>query len=398
MSLGSSVRVGYLESARQRENNQMEIQKLSKPSRREVLKYGLAAGSALSMPYVSRAWADTVELNMLAWYGHGEPDVVAEFEAANNVKFKPKYYAGGDNMLALIAQSPPGTFDVILSDAEFVQQLNEAGYIDELNAADYPFDDFLFDEWKQFPGHWRDGKLFSIMVRCGHLGVSYNTKAISEEEAKSYKCFWKPEIKGKVGHFDWHLPNLGQMSLLNGNASPFDIDAAAWEKVKETTKSLRPQVGGFFDYGGTFNSLKNGEMLAMAGIGDWITGVLQKDGAPVASVVPTEGGIQWTESWSIGKGTKNADVAKKFLQYMLSPEGQVHSARMAAYPAFAITKGGRALLNEKDPKEAQRTGQIDGASNDPVKLIKEGSIKYRGLPIQQSLEEWNDFWSEYKAS
>lgn len=376
----------------------MEIQKLRKPSRRDVLKYGLAAASAFSMPYVSRAWAATVELNMLAWYGHGESDVVAEFEAANNVKFKPKYYAGGDNMLALIAQSPPGTFDVILSDAEFVQQLNEAGYIDELNAADYPFDDFLLDEWKQFPGHWRDGKLFSIMVRCGHLGVSYNTKAISEEEAKSYKCFWKPEIKGKVGHFDWHLPNLGQMSLYNGNPSPFDIEAGAWEKVKETTKSLRPQVGGFFDYGGTFNSLKNGEMLAMAGIGDWITGVLQKDGAPVASVVPNEGGIQWTESWSIGKGTKNADVAKKFLQYMLSPEGQVHSARMAAYPAFAVTKGGRAMLNEKDPKEARRTGQIDGAANDPVTLIKEGKIKYRGLPIQQSLEEWNDFWSEYKAS
>ena len=376
----------------------MENLKITKPSRREVMKYGLATATVLSMPYVNRAWADTVELNMLAWYGHGEPDVVAEFEAANNVKFKPKYYAGGDNMLALIAQSPPGTYDVILSDAEFVQQLNEAGYIDELNAADYPFDDFLYDDWKQFPGHWKDGKLFSIMVRCGHLGVSYNTKAISEEEAKSYKCYWKPEIKGKVGHFDWHLPSLGQMSLYNGNANPFDIDAGAWDKVKETTKSLRPQVGGFFDYGGTFNSLKNGEMLAMAGIGDWITGVLQKDSATVASVVPNEGGIQWTESWSIGKGTKNADLTKKFLQYMLSPEGQVHSARMAAYPAFAITKAGRALLNEKDMKEAQRTGQVDGAPNDPVTLIKEGKIKYRGLPKQQSLEVWNDFWQEYKGA
>src|SRR3546814_12785445 len=71
------------------------------------------------------AFAAPVELTMLAWYGHAEPDVVSEFEAANNVKFKPKYYTGGDNMLALIAQSPPGTFDVILSDAEYVQQRSE---------------------------------------------------------------------------------------------------------------------------------------------------------------------------------------------------------------------------------------------------------------------------------
>ena len=71
----------------------------SKLSRRRVLAYG--AATALST--LIWAWAAPVEINMLAWYGHGEPDIVAEFEAANNVKFKPKYYAGGDNMLGLIA-------------------------------------------------------------------------------------------------------------------------------------------------------------------------------------------------------------------------------------------------------------------------------------------------------
>ncbi|HCD21420.1 MAG TPA: ABC transporter substrate-binding protein, partial [Alphaproteobacteria bacterium] len=44
----------------------------------------------MSTPFISRAWAAVTEINMLAWYGHGEPDIVAEFEEANNVKFKPK--------------------------------------------------------------------------------------------------------------------------------------------------------------------------------------------------------------------------------------------------------------------------------------------------------------------
>jgi spermidine/putrescine transport system substrate-binding protein len=371
---------------------------IRKPSRRDVLKYG-AASTALSTPFVSRAWAQAVEINMLAWYGHGEPDIVGEFAAANNVVFKPKYYAGGDNMLALIAQSPPGTYDIILSDGEFVQQLNAAGYIEELNAADYPFDDMQYADFQQFPGHWKDGKLYSVMVRYGHLGVSYNTTAVSDEEATSYKAFWKPEIKGKVGHFDWHLPSLGQMSLTNGNgAKLWDQDGAGWDKIKETTMSLRPQVGGYFDYGGTFNGLKNGEMMAMVGIGDWITGVLEKDGAPVKSVVPKEGGIQWTESYCIGKGTAKADVVKKFMQYMLSPDGQVKSAMMAAYPGFTVTKAGMKALNDKQPKEAARTGQVEGAANNPVTLIKDGRIHYRNIPVQQSLEDWNDFWQEYKSA
>ena len=368
---------------------------IESPARRNILKYGAALG--VSLPYIRGVKAAPTEINMLAWYGHGEPDMVAEFEAANNVKFKPKYYAGGDNMLALIAQSPPGTYDLILSDAEFVQQLNAAGYIEEMNAADYPFDDMLHEDFTQFPGHWKDGKLFSMMLRGGHLGVSYNTTAVSAEEAASYACFWKPELKGKVGHFDWHLPSLGMMSLYNGNgASLWDLDDAKWDKVQETTTSLRPQVGGFFDYGGTFNSLKNGEMLAMCGIGDWITGVLEKDGAPVASVIPKEGGIQFTESYSIGKGSEKTEIVKKFIQYMMSPEGQVKSAQMAAYPGFCVTKAGRAKLQEVDPKEAMRSGQMDGNPNDPIALINEGRIHYRDIPVQQSLEDWNDYWSEYK--
>ena len=365
-------------------------------TRRELLRLGAASGLAtLAMPYVSRrASAEPVELTMLAWYGHAEPDVVAEFEAENNVKFKPKYYTGGDNMLALIAQSPPGTFDVILSDAEYVQQLDAAGYIEELDPKDYHFDDY-FPEFQQFPGHWRDGKLASVMTRFGFLGVAYNSDVISEQEARSYKVFWDPKYQGKIGHFDWHLPNLGQISLLEGNASPYDIDEAAWEKVQERMMSLRPQVGGFFDYGGTFASLKNGQMLAFCGIGDWITGVLQKNGSAARTVVPEEGGLQWTESFSIGKGSTKQDLANQWIQYITSAEGQVKSANMVAYPALIPNRLGWELLAKETPEEAKRQRMLLNESN-VIDDIRAGRIKYRMLPVQQGLEDWNDFWSDYK--
>ncbi len=369
--------------------------RLIKPTRRAVLA-GTAA--VLTTPYLNRAWAaDPVEINMLAWYGHGEPDMVEEFEAENNVKFNAKYYAGGDNMLALIAQSPPGTYDIILSDGEFVQQLNAAGYIEQMDADDYNFDDF-WPEFQKFPGHWKGDDLYSVMVRYGLLGVSFNTDVITHKEAMTYGVFQDEKLKGKVGHFDWHLPSLGQMSLYNGNndPGPFDIDDDAWEKVQETTMSLRPQVGGFFDYGGTFSNLKNGEMHAMCGIGDWITGVLRKDGAPVDSVIPEEGGIQWTESYSIGKGSDKADIVRKFIQYMLTPEGQVRSIQMAAYPGLSPTKSGWKAIQKENPDEAKRSGLIEGADNDPIKMRKEGRIFNRDIPQQQDLEDWNDFWSEYK--
>lgn len=367
-------------------------------SRRGLLRSGGALGVAtLATPFIhGRANAAPVELNMLAWYGHAEKDIVAEFEAANNVKFKPKYYTGGDNMLALISQSPPGTYDVILSDAEYVQQLNSAGYIEQLDPKDYAFDDF-YPEFQKFPGHWKDGKLFSVITRFGFLGVAYNTSALTEKEASSYKVYWDPKLKGKLGHFDWHLPNLGQISLLQGNAKPFDIDAAAWKKVREAAMTLRAQAGGFFDYGGTFSSLKSGQMLAVAGIGDWITGTLQKAGSPVRSIIPEEGGLQWTESFCIGKGSKKADLAKKWIQYITSPRGQMKSANMDAYPALIPSIKGWELLNKEIPEEAKRQGMELGKSN-VMDMIRAGRIKYRELPVQQKLDEWSDFWSDYKKA
>jgi spermidine/putrescine transport system substrate-binding protein len=162
-------------------------------TRRKILKGAGAASAAtvLSTPLIlipPRAEAAT-ELNMIAWYGHGEPDMVGEFEAQHNVKIKAKYYAGGDNMLALISQSPPGTYDLILSDAEFVQLLNDAGYIEEMNPNEYHMND-LYDEYMKFPGHWKNGKLFSVIVRFGYLGVSFNTTVINHEEAMDYDILW----------------------------------------------------------------------------------------------------------------------------------------------------------------------------------------------------------------
>ncbi|SFQ04512.1 spermidine/putrescine transport system substrate-binding protein [Variovorax sp. PDC80] len=367
------------------------------PVRRRLIRGAAVAGAALALPGLAQrafAQAKPTELTMLAWYGHAEKDVVAEFEAQHNVKIRPKYYVGGDNMLALISQSPPGTYDLIQADAEYVQQLVRAGHVERLQPADYPFDDF-FPEFHRFPGHWDGDKLYAVMIRFGFLGVAYNTTAVSEKEARSYKVYADPKFKGRVGHFDWHLPSIGQASLLDGQRKPFDIDAAAWGRVQQQMMGMRRNVGGFFDYGGTFASLRNGQMVLMAGIGDWITGVLEKNGASVRTVLPDEGGLQWTESFSIGKGSRKAELARAFIQYMASPPGQVRSATMQAYPALVPNRKGWELLAQQQPQEAKRSRMEPGKRN-AMDDIREGRITNRALPVRQSLEDWSDFWSRYK--
>lgn len=367
------------------------------PTRRRVLTGLAAAGGALAAPMLPvRALAQSkpTELTMLAWHGHAEKDVVAEFEARHNIKIRPKYYVGGDNMLALISQSPPGTYDLIQADAEYVQQLVAAGHLEQLQPRDYPFDDF-FPEFHRFPGHWSGDKLFSVIVRFGFLGVAHNTQAVTEAQARSYKVFAEPRFAGRVGHFDWHLPSIGQVSLLEGNKSPFDLTADRWKQVQQRMLATRRNVGGFFDYGGTFASLRNGQMVVMAGIGDWITGVLERNGASVRTVLPEEGGLQWTESFSIGKGSRRQELARSFIQYITSPAGQVRSATMQAYPALVPNRKGWELLAKQQPQEARRQRMELGKPN-VIDDIRSGRVTLRSMPVRQSLEDWSEFLSRYK--
>lgn len=364
--------------------------------RRQFLAGAGAAGATLATSSLwTPAKAQDTTLNLLTWPGHADPAVVAPFEEKYGVKVVAKEYVGGENMLALVNQSPPGTYDVILSDAEYVMMLRDGGFIEEMDAGDYPFDS-LFDEFKEFPGHWLDGKLYSMIIRFGYLGMSYRTDFLTDEEVQSYAVMWEDKLKGGVGFFDWYLPTMGCLSLYDGNKKPFDISDDAFAKLKETLFSLKPQATGFYSMADTFSSLTSGAAKVIPGVGDWITQLLAADGVPVDSVVPKEGGIQWTESMSIGKGSSKADLAKAFIQYMTSPEGQMRSAVMPAYNASVPSKAGWEMLNAEKPDDAVRLRMTFDGRN-VMDEYADGKIHIRRTPVQQDIETWNDAWTEFKS-
>lgn len=370
---------------------------LPRPVSRRTVLHGLGIGAtALAAPSILRAQDSDKVINFLTWPGHNDPAVIGPFEEATGIKVVAKEYVGGDNMVALVNQSPVGTYDVILSDAEYVIQLRDGGFIDELNPADYPFETF-FPEFQKFPGHWLDDKLYSVIIRFGFLGVSYRTDILSRADVDTYQILLDPKLKGKVGYFDWYLPSMGCLSCGAGNIGrPYDIDAAGFEALLAMMNQVKGQTGGFYSMADTFSSLTNGDAAIIPGVGDWITQLLAKDGVPVDSWVPKEGGIQWTESMCIGAGSSKADMAKAFIQYMTSAEGQARSAIMPAYNASVPSKDGWAFLGTNYPDDAKRlrlTLEGDNVMDD----YAAGKINIRQTPIQQPVEDWTDAWTEFKS-
>jgi spermidine/putrescine transport system substrate-binding protein len=364
-------------------------------SRRGLLKGSAAATAGIvaasALPKSGRA--EDV-LTVLSWPGYTDPEVVGPFEEAHGVKVVGKEYTGGDQMLALLNSSPPGTFDLVLSDAEYVHMVHEAGHLDPLDPAEYSIDDF-WPEFQNFPGLWSGDDMYAVMTSFGYLGMTYNTEQMSREEMQSYKIMWDPKATGRVGMYDWYLPPMLCLSLYDGNRPPYDIDAAAFAKLKGTLNSLKPQVVGIGAFAQSFSMLSQSEAWIMPGTGAWLTLLLKKDGVPVDDIVPDEGGLQWSECMGIATASEKKDLAKLFLQYMASPEGQVRVAIKPAYSGSIPNKAAWTLLNEQHPDwAALLLHELD--KRNVMDEYAEGKIFIRDLPKQQSLADWNDAFTEFK--
>lgn len=365
-------------------------------SRRGLIKGAGAAVATASLASVtSRSFAADKQLNVLCWSGHGDEYQLKPFEDKYGVKVVTKEYVGGEQMLALINQSPPGTFDVVLADAEYIGMLRDGNFIDPLTPSDYHLGDY-WPEFQKFEPHWVGDKLYSVMLRFGYIGLAYRSDLLTAEEVGSYKILWDPKTKGRVGLYDWYLPCMGSFSLYEGNKPPFDIDAARFDQLKAKMFTLKPQVAGFLTIADCFSTLKNGSTMVMPGVGDWLSMTMAKDGAPVTSIVPKEGGMQWTESLSICSASPSKDLAKSFIQYMTSPEGQILTARLPAYWASIPNKKAWEVLNEKYPTDAKILRHELGKPN-VMDEYKEGKIFIRKTPVQQSIEDWNDAWTKFKS-
>jgi len=364
--------------------------------RRGFLRHtgGLLGAAAVGGMSLREAAAQDNVLTLLSWPGYAAPEVVGPFEAEHGVKIVGKEYTGGDNMLALMNSSPPGTFDLVLSDAEYVRMLHAADLIQPLDPSALPMEDF-WPQFQEFPGFWHDGDMYAIATSFGYLGMTYNTEKLSRDEVQSYAIMWDDKARGKVGMYDWYLPPMLCLSLYNGNRPPYDIDDGAFGRLKETLFSLKDQMAGIGAFAAAFSMLSQGEAWVMPGTGAWLTLLLKKDGVPVDDSIPEEGGIQWTEGMCVAKDTRKAELALKFLQYMASPEGQVRVAIKPAYSGSIPSKAGWEKLNAEHPDWADLLLHRFDRRN-VIDEYEEGKIFLRDLPKQQSLEGWNRAFTEFK--
>ena len=385
-------------------DGQNTVSSLPEVSRRKLLGGAAAvtAGAAFgNFTIFSRQASAAEPLRVLCWPGYEERDVIAEFEDLHKTKVEFKIYIGGEQMLQFFAQTPPGTFDAIISDAEYVQKLKAQSAIEAYKTEG-------FDELANYHPKFRDfsptkgeteGTVYGIPTRFSFYGISYNTDEMSAEEATDWASLLNPKYEGKIGIFDWYLPNLGNASLaINpGNQTPYMIDDAQLAQVKDFLIKLRPQVGMF----GSSNQPIAQAMLA----GDIVaspTGDLDIDLKLAgydnfSSTIPKQGGIRWQEVACVCSASKNKDLAMEWVKYMTSPKVQ---SKLVYTKAFKARGPNMKIVDHWDDDQKALLSYVPDPEN-PGQMLVETLIDRsmpRGLPGNQPEQAWIDIFNEFKTA
>ncbi len=167
-----------------------------------------------------------------------------------------------------------------------------------------------------------DGYYFSTKIIS--TGIIYNDKAPFKPE--SIKDLIRPDAKGMVimpsplysGAAAIHMHTLTQNPSLG------------WQIYEELAKNKAVNSKG---NGGTFKAVASGEKLFGFCI-DYLPIRNKLQGSPVTFIVPKEGASAVTEPVAILSTAQNPEAARKFVDFLLSREGQELASAQGFMPAM----------------------------------------------------------------
>ncbi|MCS3742518.1 MULTISPECIES: ABC transporter substrate-binding protein [unclassified Rhizobium] len=202
---------------------------------------------------------------------------------------------------------------LLIADTVTLERLKEAGKLlayKSPEAASY--DAALYDA----DGYYYSTKLITT-------GIVYNTSAAFKPT--SWKDLTKAEAKGLV---TMPSPLTSGAALIHAQTLA-GVDGLGWDFYKDLAANGATAAGG---NGAVLKSVAAGEK-AFGMIVDYMPIREKAKGAPVEFVFPTEGVSAVTEPVGILASSKNADAAKKFVDYVLSEKGQEGFLKLGYIPA-----------------------------------------------------------------
>ncbi|WP_118133572.1 extracellular solute-binding protein [Oceanicella sp. SM1341] len=286
------------------------------------------------------------ELNALIWCDHADPALLEPFEQAHDVKVNVKEYEGTGAALAILDQSRPGDWDVMVVDGVDVPRLVGLDLLAPLPDDALPMAD-LFPEVVMEESNAVDGTFYAATEKFGYNTISYNKAKVDPEDMKDLTMMWSEKYAGRIAIYDYYVPIEGLVALGLGIPTA-ELSSGDIPAIREKLFAMKKVARSVGEVVSSQTALATGEVDILVGGGEWVTAVLAQENPDLDWVVPEQGALRWAQSIAVMRDAANPELAVEFVKYILSPEGQARLATSSCYWGMpANAKAGEVLTPEQ---------------------------------------------------
>lgn len=296
------------------------------------------------------------EINALVWCDHTDPALMEPFEQATGITVNLKEYEGTGAGLAILEQSQPGDWDVLVVDSIDVPRVVEAGFLAPLPAEELPTADF-FPEVVMPESTQVDGQIYAVTEKFGYNTVSFNSANVDPEDMQSLQTILTDEYAGRIAVYDYYLPVIGLAATSLGLDTQ-ELTAEDLPAIRDVLFAMKDRTATVGEVVASQTALATGEVDVVIGGGEWLTAVLSVDQPGLTWTIPEEGAVRWSQAIGMVEGSANPEAALEFIKYIVSPEGQARLATSSCYWGMPANRLAGEHLSD-DQKAVLRWDQQD---------------------------------------
>lgn len=290
-------------------------------------------------------WADYIDENLITefekWY---------EEQTGEPVKIIYQLFDINEIMLSKIELGHED-FDVVCPSEYIIERMLRSDLLlpidrDFGSTPDYivnmaPYMRSVFD---RIDGYGKNANDYSVAYMWGTVGILYNTKYVTREEASSWNCLKDPKFAGKLfvkdAFRDVYTSLIVALNRDRIEAGEVTVDELCRDssgesiaQVEAFLNEFKDNVSGWeADFGKERMTQEKAWMnLTWSGDAQWAIEEAAKVGVELDFVVPEEGSIVWFDGWVIPKYAKNVKAARYFINFMCKPENALRNMDEIGY-------------------------------------------------------------------
>ena len=215
---------------------------------------------------------------------------------------------------------------------------------------------YISEKFGEIEGHGKDARDYSVGYMWGTIGLIYNTKYVTDEQALTWEVLRNPQYKDKVlmkdAYRDVYTALLTALNKDALDAGEKDIRTLAFDTSEESIAlvenylvSFKESIAGWEADFGKEQMTKELAWLNLSWSGDaqWAIEEAAEIGVELNYSIPEEGSGVWFDGWVIPKYAKNTKAASYFINFMCKPENAIRNMDMTGYVSVI---GGDDILEE----------------------------------------------------